>query len=221
MRLDVPLGDIAVHYRGGAIIPLQRYAPVSKAVRFSPVTLIVALPSGAERRPAGRASSSMPHGLDEECSAVRAVNPEKLVSCGLIFADADDNIDITPNNRVLTWFIAMTASNAKSGSIRSKVVSNAGTAKGRLMIEAVHILGVDTGRAAFGRSVPPQPNIVTESSKATALPAPTVAVDGKQLAVAAGGGAAGAVSVVLGTGVLKITGLQLDVGQVLNINWRV
>lgn len=42
--LQAPLGQVPVHMRAGAIIPLQEPALTSAQVRTSPFTLLVALP---------------------------------------------------------------------------------------------------------------------------------------------------------------------------------
>ena len=59
VSLSVPLGSVGLHYRGGSIVPLQRYANVTRDVRFSPITLLVALPSAVH---AGNGSSSSTSG---------------------------------------------------------------------------------------------------------------------------------------------------------------
>jgi hypothetical protein len=40
------------------------------------------------------------------------------------------------------WFTAAAAADGSSGSISSTVTSNAGEAKGKLWVEAIHVLGV-------------------------------------------------------------------------------
>ena len=44
VMLNVPLGEVAAHFRGGTIIPRQRSALTAAAVRASAFTLILALP---------------------------------------------------------------------------------------------------------------------------------------------------------------------------------
>lgn len=56
LRLDVPVGDIPVFFRGGAIVPMQRYANVTRDVRYSPVTLLVTLPAVLSVAPKGKTS---------------------------------------------------------------------------------------------------------------------------------------------------------------------
>jgi len=41
---DAPLGEVAVLFRGGSIIPLQQAALKSEEVHSSPFTLVVAFP---------------------------------------------------------------------------------------------------------------------------------------------------------------------------------
>jgi hypothetical protein len=100
-ELNIPLGDVAVHYRGGAIIPMQRYANVTRDVRYTPVTLIVTLPlevSGAKR--AGKAIQAVaPYADQAACAAVHAANAGRLVSCGLLYADRD-TVEVNSNNTV-------------------------------------------------------------------------------------------------------------------------
>jgi hypothetical protein len=100
-ELDIPLGNVAVHYRGGAIIPMQRYANVTRDVRYTPITLIVTLPlevSGAKR--AGKTISAVaPYANEAECAAVHASNAGRLVSCGLLYADRD-TVEVNSNNTV-------------------------------------------------------------------------------------------------------------------------
>lgn len=100
VRLHVPAGDVAVHYRGGSIIPMQQYAPVTKDVRLSPITLVVALPAqpttGAVRGP-GRV---VPYALEPACSGVHARNAGQLVACGHLFMDGGDDIAVSTANSV-------------------------------------------------------------------------------------------------------------------------
>lgn len=123
-KLEVPLGDVAVHYRGGAIIPWQpagANALVTRDVRYSPVTLLVTLPSmtadarhmatvaaaaaaGTTKRAAEQttgAGSLQPYANEEVCAAAynAPANARKLVSCGLLYMDAD-TLEVSPNNTV-------------------------------------------------------------------------------------------------------------------------
>jgi hypothetical protein len=88
------------------------------------------------------------------------------------------------------WFTAVTAQGGRSGSISSLVTANAPPAKGKLFIEAIHILGVP----------------------GTAADVPAVAVYSK--------GQKAQASYDAGAGVLRIGGLKLDAGAQLNVDWR-
>lgn len=95
--MEVPLGDIAVHYRGGAIVPLQPYAQVTRDIRLAPITLLVTLPS----QPAGKTDAAVPlppYAHERACAAARARNEGQLVSCGLLYMDKGDDIEVTPDN---------------------------------------------------------------------------------------------------------------------------
>lgn len=180
------MGDIAVHFRGGAVIPVQPYAPVTRDVRYAPVTLVVTLPS----KPAGAAGGAVPpYALDKACRDAHASNAGKLVSCGLLFMDGEaDVLVVTPENSVQVWYVAVTAPDGKSGSIRSIVAANGGAAKGRLRVKEVHVLGVTAdANASIARA----------------------SVDGADTTV----------GLEAAAGVLKVTGLDQDVGQPLDIMW--
>jgi hypothetical protein len=97
IRHNVPMGDIAVHFRGGSIIPMQPYANLTKIVRYTPVTLVVTLPA----HPSGTPGAPLPpYATEEACAAVHAAHPGQLVSCGVLFMDTPDDTDVTPGNSV-------------------------------------------------------------------------------------------------------------------------
>jgi hypothetical protein len=97
IRHTVPLGDVAVHYRGGSIIPMQPYANLTKIVRYTHVTLVVSIPA----HPSGTPGAPLPPYANEEvCAAVHAAHAGHLVSCGVLFMDTPDDTDITPGNSV-------------------------------------------------------------------------------------------------------------------------
>lgn len=99
VEMEVPLGDIAVHYRGGAVIPMQPYAKVTRDIRLAPVTLLVTLPA----EPAGAAATAgplPPFAHEEACVAALAENEGQLVSCGLLYMDQGDNIEVSADNTV-------------------------------------------------------------------------------------------------------------------------
>lgn len=68
-------------------------ALVTRDVRLSPVTLVVALPSAADG-----ASAVPAYALEESCNAARAQNLDKRVSCGYLFMDSGDETAVTANN---------------------------------------------------------------------------------------------------------------------------
>jgi hypothetical protein len=91
------MGDVALHLRGGTIVPMQQQpAMVTRDVRLSPVTLVVALPSAASARD----TSLHPYALEETCGAARQTHSDKLVSCGYMFMDSGDDITVTAQNSV-------------------------------------------------------------------------------------------------------------------------
>eukprot|EP00882_Tetradesmus_deserticola_P018789 GHRQ01020177.1.p2 GENE.GHRQ01020177.1~~GHRQ01020177.1.p2 ORF type:complete len:123 (+),score=34.96 GHRQ01020177.1:1389-1757(+) len=99
VQMEVPLGDIAVHYRGGAVIPMQPYAKVTRDIRLAPVTLLVTLPA----EPAAKSEAAgplPPYAHEEVCAAARAANEGELVSCGLLYMDNGDNIEVSAENTV-------------------------------------------------------------------------------------------------------------------------
>lgn len=100
VKLRVPVGDIAVHYRGGSIIPMQQYAPVTKDVRLSPITLVIALPAQPSTGSLTGGGSVPPYALEQTCAAAHARSPGQLVSCGFLFMDGGDDINVSTDNSV-------------------------------------------------------------------------------------------------------------------------
>lgn len=97
IRHHIPLGDVAVHYRGGSIIPVQPYANLTRIVRYTPVTLVVTIPA----HPSGTAGAPLPpYASEEACAAVHAAHAGQFVSCGVMFMDTVDDTDITASNSV-------------------------------------------------------------------------------------------------------------------------
>lgn len=161
VRMDVPLGDIAVHLRGGAIVPMQQSARVTRDVRLTPVTLVVTLPaepvSQGALKQAGASSSAgpvPPYALEPQCAAAREGNIGKLVSCGLLYADSDAP-EVSDNNSLQAWFTAVTSIKGDSGFIESSVLSAAPEIKDKLRIQQVHVIGLpkqgDARRVAAAR----------------------------------------------------------------------
>lgn len=100
VKLHVPVGDIAVHYRGGSIIPMQQYAPVTKDLRLSPITLVITLPSQPSTGSVSGPGPVPPYALEPACASVHASNPGKLVSCGFLFMDGGEDITVSTDNSV-------------------------------------------------------------------------------------------------------------------------
>jgi hypothetical protein len=99
VEMEVPLGDIAVHYRGGAVIPMQPYAKVTRDIRLAPVTLLVTLPAEPARK-SEAAGPLPPYAHEEVCTAARAENEGQLVSCGLLYMDKGDDLQVSADNTV-------------------------------------------------------------------------------------------------------------------------
>lgn len=98
--LTVPLGDIALHFRGGAIIPRQHYANVTRALRHTPVTLIVTLPEATVRAQQQRRQGPLaPYVKEPVCAEARQRHMDDLVSCGLLYQDSD-TIEVSKDNTV-------------------------------------------------------------------------------------------------------------------------
>ncbi|WIA20052.1 hypothetical protein OEZ85_005917 [Tetradesmus obliquus] len=194
VALDVPLGEVAVHLRGGAVIPMQPYANVTRDVRYAPVTLIVTLPaqqSSGSQAAATAQGPLPPHVLDEPCAAALARHAGQLVSCGLLYSDGD-TLQVSEDNTVQVWYTAATAPAGRSGSVRSAVKANAGPGSGKLRIEALVIAGVPTQAADA---------------------APTASIAGQDGEAHASYDAA--------TGVVRIAGINLEAGQAFELNWSI
>ncbi|KAF6253912.1 glycosyl hydrolases family 31-domain-containing protein [Scenedesmus sp. NREL 46B-D3] len=247
-QLDIPLGDVAVHYRGGAIIPTQRYANVTRRVRFSPVTLLVALPlevSGSQKPEAKTLQGAAPYAGQEACAAVHSANAGRLVSCGLLYSDRDA-VEVGSNNTVQVWYAAITSADGKQGGVSSSIKANAGDAAGKLRIEAIHILGLPTtapaaavkAPAANAKAPAAQKKAPAAAAKGAAANATAPAPGAKPAPAAAGQEAAAAPALVAATatvngqavkaaydgkvGVLKITGLKkVVVGGPFTVRWKI
>lgn len=98
VQLNVPLGDIGVHFRGGAVIPVQPYAQVTRDVRLSDVTLVVTLPAAVASGTKDTSGPLPPYYQEETCAAAHGKNAGQLVSCGVLYMDKGDNVLVTPDN---------------------------------------------------------------------------------------------------------------------------
>jgi hypothetical protein len=245
VAMDVPLGDIAVHLRGGAVLPLQRYAPVTRDVRFSPITLLVTLPAApASGAGGGAGAASQPYALEPECAAAHARNAGQLVSCGLLYAD-DDAQDVTDATSVQAWLHATTEPDGRSGSVSSVVKAAAPQLQDKVRIAELRVLGLAGAHAQYdaansgggGGSSSLLASLMSASQRrggaraaraaTAAKPAhSTIAAESNRRAsvvVVAGAGAgkqAAQASYDAATGVLKITGLDLPAAQPFTLAWQ-
>lgn len=99
-KLDVPLGDVPVHIRGGTIVPMQSPALVTRDVRLAPVSLVVALSHQPCSNPLGFTGPLPPYVHEETCANVYSRNRGQLVSCGYVFMDGGEDLDISTENSV-------------------------------------------------------------------------------------------------------------------------
>lgn len=228
VRMDVPLGDIAVHLRGGAIVPMQQYAAVTRDVRWSPVNLVVALPAAAAaavgtaaaaKGAAAAAGLVLPYALDQQCAQARARHTDKLVSCGLLYAD-DDAPEASDADSLQAWFTALTDKDGDSGTISSTVTAAAPELSGRLRVTQIEIIGLakqlQAGPGGSGKSKTSQPHTTARTSmEAWRSDKPAVSVSGPSM----NHGSAQA-EYDGSRGVLKITGLNLLASEPFSIHWR-
>eukprot|EP00878_Enallax_costatus_P002700 GHUV01002888.1.p1 GENE.GHUV01002888.1~~GHUV01002888.1.p1 ORF type:complete len:873 (+),score=203.93 GHUV01002888.1:194-2812(+) len=98
VELNLPLGEIGVHFRGGAVIPMQQYAQVTRDIRLSAVTLVVTLPAEVATGTKGASGPLPPYYQEETCAAAHGKNAGQLVSCGVLYMDKGDNVLVTPDN---------------------------------------------------------------------------------------------------------------------------
>jgi len=139
------------------------------------------------------------------------------------------------------WFVAVSESDARSGIVRSTVKANAGSAKGKLRITQVHLVGLTSAAAASGPLTTPNktpgtagPATVKENSQLR--PASTAPLDSgsskvdKQQALSTqpaaqvqvtGGSAVQTARSVwdANAGVLRVVDIDLDVGLPISIKW--
>lgn len=226
VRMDVPLGDIAVHLRGGAIVPMQQYAPVTRDMRWSPVNLVVALPAAtATTAPAGSPAAApagpvLPYDLDQQCAQAREQNTDKLVSCGLLYAD-DDAPEASDANSLQAWFTALTDKDGDSGTISSTVTAAAPQLSDRLRITQIEVIGLAKQmQAGSGGSSGTSKASQAHTSARTSMEAwrsdkPAVSVSGPSM-----NQGSAAAEYDGSRGVLRITGLNLLASEPFSINWR-
>jgi hypothetical protein len=95
---------------------------------------------------------------------------------------------------VQVWYTASASPTGDSGTITNVVRSDAGAAQGKLVIEAIHILGV-----------PKASSPVLEGNNL-----PSVTINGNTLDS----------GYVASSGVIKLTGLSVPVGEPLQLRWK-
>lgn len=100
VELDLPLGEIGAHLRGGAVVPMQQYHQVTRDLRLSAITLVVALPSDVATGTKDVSGPLPPYYQEETCAAAHGKNAGQLVSCGLLYMDKGDNVVVSPDNSV-------------------------------------------------------------------------------------------------------------------------
>lgn len=79
---------------------MQQPALVTRDVRLSPITLVVALPSQPCTGSLGFTGPMPPYVHEESCANVYSRNQGQLVSCGYIFMDGGEDLTITAQNSV-------------------------------------------------------------------------------------------------------------------------
>jgi hypothetical protein len=94
------------------------------------------------------------------------------------------------------WYTAVASETGDSGVITNVVRSDTGAAQGKLVIEAIHILGVPKTA----------PSTILE-----AAPLPQVQLNGQALDTGYDPAA----------GVIKLAGLHVPVGEPLQLRWRI
>lgn len=213
-RMDIPLGDIAVHLRGGAIVPMQQYALVTRDVRWSPVKLLVALPAAAAASTKRDAATGpvLPYAMEQQCADARSSNAGKLVSCGLLYAD-NDLPEVTDANSLQTWFTAVTNKEGDSGTISSTVTAVSSVLKDKLRVAQIEVIGLPK-TASSSKDKRTKLTQARTSMEAWAGNMPAVSVSAASSTQAAEAEFDGS------KGVLRITGLDLLVSEPFSINWH-
>lgn len=79
-------------------MPMQEPALITRDVRLSPITLVVAMPSQPCTGPLGFSGPLPPYVHEESCANVYSRNRGTLVSCGYIFMDSGEDVDISVDN---------------------------------------------------------------------------------------------------------------------------
>jgi hypothetical protein len=154
--LDVPLGDVPLHVRGGSIVPMQSAASTTTEVRSSRVTLVVALEHEGAKRPTASTpercaafsrSAATQHNTaaaaaaadesDAELAAVAssvaaaaaAGNSMRIVACGQLYVDDGESLQVPPaQGYLLTQLTAAATADYSEGLLSSLPVTAAATA---------------------------------------------------------------------------------------------
>lgn len=108
-KLSAPLGDVPLHLRGGTIVPMQtRPALVTRDVRTSPITLVVALASAPCTGPLGFTGPLPPYVHEETCANAYSRHRGQLVSCGYVFMDGGEDLSFGTDNSVqVGWCVGV------------------------------------------------------------------------------------------------------------------
>jgi hypothetical protein len=201
---------------------MQQYAAVTRDMRWSPVNLVVALPAAAAATTSSTAAAGpvLPYALDQQCAQAREQNTDKLVSCGLLYAD-DDAPEASDANSLQAWFTALTDKDGNSGTISSTVTAAAPQLSDRLRITQIEVIGLAKQLQAgsggsSGTSKASQPHTTARTSmEAWRSDKPAVSVSGPSM-----NQGSAAAEYDGSRGVLKITGLNLLASEPFSINWR-
>jgi hypothetical protein len=77
---------------------MQEPALITRDVRLSPITLVVAMPAQPCTGPLGFSGPLPPYVHEEACANVYSRNRGTLVSCGYVFMDSGEDLDISADN---------------------------------------------------------------------------------------------------------------------------
>jgi hypothetical protein len=156
--LDVPLGDVPLHVRGGSIVHMQRAASTTTEVRNSPVTLVVALEHEGTKLPTAStpkrctafsrratippnvaAAAAAADDSEAELAAVAgsvaaaataaAGSGMPIVACGQLYVDDGESLQVPPaQGYLLTQLTAAATADYSKGLLSSLPVTAAATA---------------------------------------------------------------------------------------------
>jgi hypothetical protein len=150
--------------------------------------------------------------MEQQCAQARSSNADKLVSCGLLYAD-NDSPQVTDANSLQAWFTAVTNKEGDTGVISSTVAAVSPALKDRLRITQIEVIGLpkNASSSKAQRSKITQARTSMEASAGNRPAVSVSAARSTQTATAEFDGS---------KGVLRITGLNLLVSQPFSINWH-